>query len=215
MEQIRNIIFDWGGVITNIDFEATINAFKKFGIDNFEEYYCQTYQSELFILHETGQISPEEFRTELKKEIPVPITDEELDTAWMAMLMETPPENIGLLKIAKKKYRTFLLSNTNAIHVAQYGKILKEKFGLENGMSDVFEKVYYSHEIGMKKPDTAIFKFLLEENRLTPDETLFVDDSIQNIDAANSLGLKTILLANGQTLGNSMSLSRFFMNSNR
>ncbi|TLX71670.1 HAD family phosphatase [Labilibacter sediminis] len=194
---IKNIIFDWGGVITNIDYGATINAFEKYGIENFEEYYSKTHQSELFILHETGQISPDEFRASLIKETRVPISDEELDSAWMAMLKETPFENIELLESLKNKYRLFLLSNTNAIHVKRYSEVLKEKLGLDNGLSDLFEEVYYSHEVGMKKPDVKIFKYLMEENKLKPSETLFIDNSIQNIDAAKSLGLKTIQLIDG------------------
>ncbi len=136
-----------------------------------------------------GKISPEEFRAQLKRYIKVPITDEELDTAWMAMLMETPDENIELLKNLKSEYRTFLLSNTNAIHVERYGKILKEKFGLDNGLSTLFENVYYSHKVGMKKPDINIYKLLIDENGLKPEETLFIDDSIQNLESAKKLGI--------------------------
>ena len=86
MNYITNIIFDWGGVITPIDYAAATNAFKQYGINDFENYFSQTIEAELFILHETGMISPDEFRRKLKSKISVPISDEELDTAWMSML---------------------------------------------------------------------------------------------------------------------------------
>ena len=118
----------------------------------------------------------------------------------MAMLIDTPSENIELLKHLKNNYRIFLLSNTNAIHVQRYGKNLKDKFGLEGGLSNLFEEVYYSHEVGLKKPDHKIFCYILEENKLKPEETLFIDDSMQNIITANSLGLETIHLTEGISL---------------
>ncbi|HKJ41304.1 MAG TPA: HAD family phosphatase [Sunxiuqinia sp.] len=200
MNHIKNIIFDWGGVITSIDFSATINAFKQYGINDFENYYSQTVQSELFVLHETGMISPEEFRSKLKCKIPAPITDEELDTAWMAMLGDTPRENINLLKRLKKRYRIFLLSNTNSIHVERYNQLLEHKFSFKDGLSGLFEEVYYSHEVGFKKPDTRIFSLLLEENQLIANETLFIDDTLQNIVSAAKLGMRTIHLKDGISL---------------
>ena len=108
--------------------------------------------------------------------------------------MDTPSENFELLKHLKNNYRTFMLSNTNAIHVQRYGKSWKDKFGLEDGLSNLFEQVYYSHKVGLKKPDHKIFCYILKENKLKPEETLFIDDSVQNIITANNLGLKTINL---------------------
>jgi FMN phosphatase YigB (HAD superfamily) len=118
--QIKNIIFDWGGVITDLDFNASIEAFKKYGMDNFLDQYNMKFQKEFYTRLELGLISPEEFRTELRKLIPNPITDSELDNAWAALLCELPRERWNLLKKLKKYFRTFLLSNTNKIHVERY-----------------------------------------------------------------------------------------------
>ena len=139
---IKNIIFDWGGVITNIDFDATINAFKEYGINDFEKYYCKVYQSKLFQELEIGKITPAQFREELREIIPFDITDNEIDTAWFAMLLDTPKENIEFLKSLKKNYRIFLLSNTNAIHVKMYDAIFETKHNLKGGFRHLFEKVY-------------------------------------------------------------------------
>ena len=199
-DKIKNIIFDWGGVITNLSFDATINAFKKYGVPDFEKYYCKDYQSDLFQRHEAGAITPTEFRDELRKIIPDKITDEDMDAAWFAILLDTPKDNLNLLSLIKNQYRIFLLSNTNSIHVDRYDKIFESQFNLTGGLRSLFEKAYYSHEIGMRKPDEEIFHFVLEDSKLKPQETLFIDDSIQNINAAKRLGIKTFHLQNKSLL---------------
>jgi len=188
---IKNIIFDWGGVITEIDFDATINAFKKYGINDFEKHYCKAYQSELFQAHEIGKITPDKFREELRKLIPVSVTDKEIDEAWFAMLLDTPPNNLEIIKSVKNEFNIYLLSNTNAIHVDMYDKIFEEKYNFKEKFRSLFIKAYYSHEIGMRKPDEDVFEYILSDSDLDPNETLFIDDSIQNISAAKNVGIKT------------------------
>lgn len=199
-DKIKNIIFDWGGVLSNISFDATISAFKKYGVPDFEKYYCKDYQSDLFQRLEIGDITPAEFRDELRKIIPGKITDENLDSAWFAMLIDTPAENLSLLSLLNDQYRIFLLSNTNSIHVDRYDKIFESQFNLIGGLRSLFEKVYYSHEVGMRKPGEEIFHFVLGDSKLKPQETLFIDDSIQNIYAAERLGIKTFHLQNKSLL---------------
>jgi putative hydrolase of the HAD superfamily len=94
------------------------------------------------------------------------------------------------LDVAHKKYKTFLLSNTNEIHYNAYSKILERQLG-KTSLSNFFDKQYLSHELGMQKPDTEIFRLVIEENGLLPDETLFIDDSPQHIEGARKAGLKT------------------------
>lgn len=200
MNIIKNIIFDWGGVITNIDFHRTIDAFKKYGIDDYEKYYCKEYQAPLFQDHEVGKITPAEFRVKLRKIIPVEITDDQLDKAWFAMLLDTPKRNLELLAQLKDKYSIFLLSNTNAIHVAMYDEIFNSKYNLKGGFRYLFEKAYYSHEIGMRKPHKEIFEFVINDSGLDPSETVFIDDSIQNINTAKKLGMQTIHFTNKDSL---------------
>ncbi len=107
--------------------------------------------------------------------------------------MDYPPARINLLADLKQKYRTFLLSNTNRIHYEFYNPIINQQFGYD-GLESFFEKAYFSHEIGMKKPDSKIYKFVLENSNLIPAETLFIDDNKSNIEAASALGIQTLWL---------------------
>ncbi|HOP05576.1 MAG TPA: HAD family phosphatase [Tenuifilaceae bacterium] len=187
---IKNIIFDLGGVILNIDYHLTINAFKKLGIDSFESYFSQAQQNGLFDKLDKGQISPQEFRNSLRELVNLSLSDSAINQAWNAMLLDFPKHRIELLKKVKGHYKTFLLSNTNAIHIEEYNKILDRTFGYKN-LSFLFNKEYYSHEIGMRKPDEEVFLHIIKENLLHPEETLFIDDSIQHVEAAQKLGINT------------------------
>ncbi|TAL58602.1 MAG: HAD family phosphatase [Bacteroidetes bacterium] len=195
---IKNIIFDFGGVILNIDYKLTENAFAKLGLVDFSTIYSQTTQKDLFDKLETGRISPSEFREDIRKFIGV-ASDEEIDNAWNAMLLDLPEERVSLLDEVRKTHRIFLLSNTNEIHYTAFSAYMQDKFK-RNIFSDVFEKAYVSHKVKMRKPDAAIFEFVLSENKLKKEETLFIDDSIQHIEGANKLGINTILLKKGETI---------------
>jgi len=197
--QIKNIIFDWGGVLTNIDFNKASKAFHELGFSGFDDQYTLLEQNELFQKFEKGKISPGLFRDEIRKFIPKKVTDKEIDDAWMAILVDTPEERLEVLKEIKSCYRTFLLSNTNAIHVENYFNYLKKIYGL-NGYYDLFEKVYLSYELGMRKPDAEIFTHVLTDNNLNPNETLLIDDSPQNIESAKGVGLQVYYLKSPQTI---------------
>ncbi len=199
LTNIKNIIFDLGGVILNIDYNLTVEEFKKLKLENYNKLFTQMQQSNLFNLFETGKVSPQVFREEIKKISNIEITDLQIDNAWNAMLLDFPTKRIELLRKLKNKYRTFLLSNTNIIHLKEYNKTLQNNFGLEN-MSQIFEKEYYSHEIGMRKPNLNIFEFVLSENNLIAKETLFIDDSPQHIAAATKLGINSYHLTDGETI---------------
>ena len=130
LRNIKNIIFDLGGVILNIDYQLTIDAFKKLSLNNFDQFYSQFTQNDLLIAMEKGEITPQEFRIQLRKYISKPVSDIMIDNAWNAMLLDFPPERIILLQKLKNKYRTFLLSNTNSIHLEFYSNLLNQEFGL-------------------------------------------------------------------------------------
>jgi glucose-1-phosphatase len=199
MNQIKNIIFDLGGVILNIDYQLTVNAFKKIGIENFDQLYSQKEQSLLFNKLETGHISKEDFFSEIEKIAPRPITHQQIISAWNAMLLDLPEERINLLKSLRYKYRIFLLSNTNRIHVESFSTYIDHIYG-DSLFKNLFHSVYYSCEIGMRKPDREIFEFVLRKNSLVSNETLFIDDSIQHIEGARKLGIQTQLLEKGKTI---------------
>lgn len=197
--QIKNIIFDWGGVITDLDFEASNEAFKKYGLNNFIEQYNLQVQKDIYLKLETGNIDPGEFRSELRKLIPEPISDEEMDRCWSALLCELPEDRWNLLHKVKNFYKTYLLSNTNIIHIRSYFKRISEKYG-KNGYTHLFEKTYFSFDLKMRKPDIEIFKFVLKDSNLKPEETLLIDDYHENIRAAGELGIITYHLQKPVTI---------------
>lgn len=188
LEGIKNIIFDLGGVILNIDYKLTVEAFKKLGIDDFEEIFSQYKQSTLSDDFETGRITELEFYEGIKTISGKDFTFEEYKNAWNALLLDLPKERINILKKLSKKYRLFLFSNTNETHYKEF--VTK----VESDFNTIFEKTYYSHQFGKRKPDSDSFLSILKENNLIIEETLFVDDSIQHIESANLLGIRTLLI---------------------
>ncbi|NTW31182.1 MAG: HAD family phosphatase [Bacteroidetes bacterium] len=190
---IKNIIFDLGAVLLNIDFKKTIEAFRKLGITNIDELFSEYSQKEFFDSFEKGLITPQQFRAEIRKYLQNILADEDIDDAWNGMILYFPIENINLLISLKSKYRTFLLSNTNETHYIFYNKILQTQFKIDN-LSNLFEKAYYSHKLGLRKPDKEIFNLVLKENNLIQEETLFIDDNPRNIATASTLGINTVLL---------------------
>ncbi len=198
-ENIRNIIFDLGGVILNIDYRLTSQAFKNLGLDDFDEKYSQAKQNHLFDKLETGEISEADFSAQLKSYFSKGISESEIEKAWNAMLLDLPSERIELLKKLSGKYRLFLLSNTNIIHYKAYSAYLQGTFG-KLIFNDIFEKQYLSFEIGLRKPDKKIFELVLTENKLNPTETLFIDDSIQHIEGAKKTGVATFHLQSPETI---------------
>ena len=185
---VKNIIFDLGGVILNIDYDQTVNAFKKIGVINFDEIYSQAKQGQVFDKLETGALAAEEFRNYMKEFVPA-LQSTDIDKAWNAMLLDLPVERIDLLKELKKKYRLFLLSNTNEMHIKAFREIIGSSYG-EYIFDAIFEHQYYSSDIGMRKPNTNCFQYVLETNSLEPSETLFIDDSIQHVEGALKLKIR-------------------------
>jgi glucose-1-phosphatase len=190
---IKNIIFDLGGVIINLDIQATIRSFNAISAVPFEQIYTQREQSEIFDRFDKGLITDFEFFSELKKQIRHQGADEELLKAWNAMLLDVPQRRLDLLVRLKQRYRTFLLSNTNETHIAVIEKELYHKHGVKN-FGDYFDDIYYSCRVGMRKPDKEIFGHLLNKHRLVPAETVFIDDSIQHVQSAGNCGIKAYLL---------------------
>ncbi len=188
------IIFDLGGVVLNLDYQATIDAFKNLGKENFDKLYTQANQDKIFDQYETGSISSDEFRDYFRRILEKPLTNEEIDNAWNKLLLDLPKERIDLLNTLKEKYRIFLFSNTNEIHLDSFQKTIKDTFGDPNLLEKVFHKTYYSHLVGIRKPNIEAFQHVIDEQGLTAERTLFIDDSIQHIEGANKLGVQTIHL---------------------
>lgn len=182
------IIFDLGGVIINLNYKKTEEEFKRlFGTD-FSEIYSKQSQTDVFNQLETGAISEKQFVEAMQKSSSQAISTQDIITAWNAMLLDIPKERIELLRKIGKEKRIFLLSNTNEIHKKAFDKIVLEAHQME-GLEPLFEKAYFSHLVGMRKPHTEIFDFVIQENNLNPQTTLFIDDSPQHIEGAIKTGL--------------------------
>ena len=191
-KKIKNIIFDFGGVILNIDYQASIKAFEELGIRNFENLFSQATQSNIFDKLETGKIKPQEFRDEIRMLSGLKLTDEAIDIAWNKMLLDIPLERIEFLIKLKSEYNIYLLSNTNAIHYNIYiNEIYKAGY---KSFDEIFKKAYFSHKVGMRKPHKDIYENVLNEEKLISEETLFIDDSAQNLQPAIDLGINTYFM---------------------
>lgn len=199
---VKNIIFDLGGVILDIDYHRPVTAFEKLGANDFDEIFSQKKQASFLNKFERGEITPAEFRKEIRSYLPEKVTDAKIDEAWNSILGELPSPRIVVLKMLKKMgYRLFLLSNTNSIHIKAFTQYLDSTYG-KGLFKELFEKVYFSSQIGMRKPTKKIFEYVLQENELDPAETLFIDDSEQHIEGAKKLGLRTHHLQEPETINN-------------
>lgn len=194
MENIKNIIFDYGNVIFEIDFKKTQEALTRLGIANSTAFFAHKSHHHLFNDFETAAISPAQFRAGIREAAGNDqLTDEEIDAAWNSLLIGVPPGIHDVLLKVKEKYRTFLLSNNNETHYNYIVDYLKKEFDMPDN-SSLFEKAYYSQQMFLRKPNVEIFEVVINENNLDPAETLFIDDSPQHIAGAKLAGLHTLLM---------------------
>jgi FMN phosphatase YigB (HAD superfamily) len=193
MAQIKNIIFDLGGVLLDLDFQRSIDAFEKLGISNFEHMFSQFKADELFAKLETGRMSEAAFYEAIKKRTEKTITEPEIDLAWNALILNFRTESLAELEKLAAGHTLYLLSNTNSIHLTYFKKLFTRQTG-KPLLDQYFSKAWYSNEVGLRKPGKEIFEFVLQEENLAAAETLFIDDTITNIETARQLGFKTHLL---------------------
>lgn len=189
MSRIKNIIFDLGGVIYDIDYHKTIDAFSNLGIDQAEVLYSQAKQTDLFDAYEIGAISSEVFIQKLKSKLNKDLEDYDIINAWNALLIGVPKYRLDFLLEVKSSFNTFLLSNTNDLHIQQINKELEEM--KVNGLKPFFNEVFLSYELGMRKPHKETFIEVVNRLVINPSETLFIDDSPQHLIGAKEAGLVT------------------------
>ncbi len=193
MKSYKNILFDFGGVLFNIDFQLTIQAFKDLGFGDFDNMFSQYKINNFFADFEKGLITDEDFYAILIKESTVPVNKEDIKKAWNKMLLSYRMESMGYLNRLQEKYKLYLLSNTNSIHYNDFIASLKNTEGAKT-LNSYFTKAWYSHEIGFRKPDFNCYEFILEDAGILASETLFIDDTISNLEAAEKLGFQTKLM---------------------
>ena len=199
MKATKNIIFDLGGIFLHLNYQLTKDLFIEYGVIDFDEFFTQHHANDLFEDLEKGKINPEEFYDAFRKETKTNLSNEEIKAAWNAMLVSFPKERIEWLKGIKDKYNIYLFSNTNQIHYDRIMELYNRDLGTKD-FNELFIKPYYSHEMGLRKPYADSFLHILEERQLDAAETLFIDDTIKNIEGANELGLQTIHLVAPKTV---------------
>ncbi len=190
--EIKNIIFDFGGVIIDIDEQLTVNEFAKLGVADIS-MAASTEFIELVRKFEKGIFTPDIFRNKLRDYLDLSATDQEIDDAWNALLFDIPAKRIEVIEKVKKNYNIFLLSNSNEIHYDLYVRDLQLRFGY-NEFANLFHQAYFSFDLHLSKPDSEIYEFVMYQEGLKPEETLFIDDKPENIEAAKRLGFQTYQL---------------------
>ncbi len=196
MNIIKNIIFDIGGVILNLDYMRTVAKIQDLGASDLDK---SIYETPLFTDYEKGLISCAEFREGIRKTLKIRATDDQIDAAWNAMLLDLPPERLALIQKLSVKYRTFILSNTNQIHKTAFEAQIQQISPFKN-LDEITEKAYYSHLIHDRKPNASIFRTVLDENHLEPEETVYLEDTWVHIQTAKSLGINTIHIQPPRTM---------------
>ena len=198
---LPHLLFDFGGVIIDIDYERTPAAFRHLSRAGSIVEFSQARQATLFDEFEAGHLSPTEFRVELRTTYDLNATDAEIDAAWHAMLLDVPAERLALIEeLRRQGHQTALLSNTNALHIAEINQRLATRYGFRHGIADVLDRVFYSQEVGLRKPGEEIFRHVLREMNWRAEDVLFIEDSPQHIATARRLGLRVLYLAPPLTL---------------
>ncbi len=200
MEAIKNIIFDLGGVLLNIDYNKTADGFSKLGVEHFDDLFSQYTANDLFENFETGKISEDEFYDQMISYCAPGTTREQVCYAWDAMLLTYRSETLDIITTLRKNYKVFLLSNTNSIHITAFKKIFTRDTGMPS-LDEYFDRAYYSHLIHYRKPYLDTYHYVLQDGNMEAHETLFIDDSIQNIEGAKIAGMQTHLLLPSKTIG--------------
>jgi len=189
---IKNLIFDLGDVILDIDIPRAAINFGKLSGKTTAEVAALFEKHRVFRQLETGLLTADAFRDYLRALLECPHLDNAaVDMAWNSLLLDAPPARLALIKELSQRYRVFLLSNTSSIHIAEVNEIISRTSGVEK-LHDLFEITFLSYEMGLMKPDPAIYLRVLEEGGMLAEETLFLDDNAHNIKSAQSLGIQTI-----------------------
>ena len=193
---IRNVVFDLGGVIMTIYQNEALRRFKALGLADAERHLDPYTQTGVFGDLEEGKITAEDFRTGLSRLIGREVTNDECKHAWLGYRKDVPQRNLDTLKdLRSKGYRLILLSNTNPFMMSW--ALSKDFDGGKASLEDYFDSLYLSYKVGAMKPDPEFFKNLLDNEKINPAESLFVDDGPRNIESACRLGFNTLCPVNG------------------
>lgn len=195
---VRNVLFDWGGVLVNLDVEGCIQAFEDAGVTDVRTLITGTNEAGLFRDYECGNISTAEFREGVRRLTRRSLPDEEIDRLWNTEVLDIPEEKLRLLLDLSGRYNLYLLSNTNELH---WETVSPRVFRYEGtDVRNCFKQIFLSYRMHMAKPDPAIFRKVLNEAMLCAGETLFIDDAEVNCRAAASVGMQIVHYVPGSNL---------------
>jgi len=199
LNNIKNIIFDLGKVLLNLDFNASILAFQKLGLKTDVLDNKQAYSDPVFYELEVGKVTPKEFCSRVRNILSNPnATDLQIEDAWFAMILDIPASRVKVVQELSKNYNVYLFSNTNQIHIERLHRAFKAEHGID--FPSLFVKDYYSHEIHERKPDLLSYQKVIELSGINPEESIFIDDLEKNIIGAQQSGLKTFWLKEGMEM---------------
>ncbi len=187
---LKNIVFDLGGVIIDLDVERTIHAFAKLAGKSISEIQQAYTQHPEFLMYEKGELTDDQFRTALRKILNIHAADHDIDLCWNAMLVDLPKPKLDLLESLKQEYTVTVLSNTNNIHLEYINNCMLHGNQFQS-LDSFFHHCYYSHQVGKRKPEPEIYRQLLDETSFNPKQTLFLDDRLENLEAAAAFGIQT------------------------
>lgn len=196
---IEAIAFDIGDVLVDISYDQTVSRFQSLSNFDFQKVLGYSKQFELFNQYERGELTTSDFIAQLKKYLREDVTEEQIQAAWNGMLVHFPPRKIDLLMRLKSQYRLFALSNINELHVNEVNRRIQLMYGV-SPFASFFEEAIYSNEVGMRKPEARIYEYLIKKANIAPANILFIDDKLENIKAAEILGISTIHLTDRNKL---------------
>ncbi len=203
LHKYKTLIFDLGGVIINLHEKATVEAFRKLSSLSDAEFYALyqpiSYSFAILEHFETGKISIPAFRDMMRETLKIKASDAQIDHAWNQILGDIPQVRIDLLKKLAGTHQLILLSNTNEIHRDAFEQIFSAQSGMKN-FAALFHHVYYSFEMNDRKPNLSIYRKLVDNHKLNPAETLFIDDNMKNAIASKKVGIHTIHLVPPMTI---------------
>lgn len=198
LQGIDSLIFDLGGVIINLDTRRTVEAFAHLASRR-PEVVEPLMALPFFEDYEKGMMPDSEFRENVRGVLGVHASDQQIDAAWNAMLLDVPHSRLALLRALAPRYRLFLLSNTNAIHLHCFNTRVLAGSGLKT-LAPLFTRTYYSHLLGMRKPDDEIFEFVLRDTGAAAAATLFLDDNADNLRGAQRCGIAAFHVRKPETI---------------
>ena len=199
MKTIKHIIFDLGEVIININPPAVKEYMISKGVGNVDELHVRLLEGDVYHQLETGKISPDDFRSAIQDIVDIPVSNNDIDAAWNAMLLDIPRERIKFMTRLKSKYKLYLLSNTNSIHWESYDRYFQDHYDYPS-INTFFTYCWYSHLMGVRKPDPEIFRMVMQEGQFKAGEVAFIDDLKDNVDAAATQGIIPVHLPPGKEI---------------